>query len=64
MTTEYEINSLILSTISEHCKEPKIQKLIRDAMRYEIDMYNREPRATELETKYLSIIDHIYREGN
>ena len=64
MTTEYEINSLILSTINEHCKDPKIQKLIREAMRYEIDMYNREPRTTEVETKYLSMIQRFYNEGN
>lgn len=64
MTTEYEINSLILSTINEHCKDPRILKLIREAMRYEIDVYNRKPRATEVETKYLSIIQRIYREGD
>ncbi|WP_319643369.1 hypothetical protein [Methanovulcanius yangii] len=62
MVTEYEINSLILETIDEHCTDPQIRKLIREAMRYEIDMYHRNPRPADIEAKYLSIIDRIYRE--
>lgn len=61
MTSEYQINALILDTIDEHCSDAVVKELIKKAMQFEMDMYHRKPARSVIETEYSSIINRLYR---
>lgn len=62
MAEELDINQLIVETIDESCTDPNVKKLIKQSLRYELDIWNRYLRKSEIESEYQFILDKIAKE--
>jgi len=56
-----EFNKLILETIDEHCEDPDIKTLIQKSLRYELDIWNRHIRSSEIEDEYTQMVEDVLR---
>lgn len=54
-----EFNKLILETINEHCDDPDVKTLIQMSLRYELDIWNRHIRSSEIEDEYEQMVDDV-----
>lgn len=62
MAEELDINQLITETIDENCDDLHVKKLIKQSLRYELDIWNRHLRNIEIENQYNLILEKIVRE--
>jgi hypothetical protein len=56
-----EFNKLILETIDEHCDNPDVKSLIQKSLRYELDIWNRHIRLSEIEDQYEQMINIVLK---
>ena len=56
------INQLILETIEEQSTDIYVKKLIKQSLRYELDIWNRHPRQNDIEDAYQRIVENIVKE--
>ncbi|MDW7774876.1 MAG: hypothetical protein SCH39_00900 [Methanosarcinales archaeon] len=56
------INQLILDTIEEQTDDIYVKKLIKQSLEYELDIWNRYPRKSEIEDAYQRIVEKIVKE--
>ncbi|ACL16706.1 hypothetical protein [Methanosphaerula palustris] len=59
-----EFNKLILETIDEHCDDRKVKRLIRESLRYELDIWNRHIRSSEIEDEYEQMVNDVLKGRN
>jgi hypothetical protein len=62
MTEDSEINVLIMHTLGEYCKDPRLMKLIGELLQYELDIWNRKIQSTEIVDRYDVMIGSAARE--
>lgn len=62
MIEELDINSLIIETLDEHCEDDNIKKLIAQSLKYELNIWNRHVRKSEIENHYEFIVNKIVKE--
>jgi len=56
-----EFNKLILDTIDEYCTDSDVRELIQQSLQYELDIWNRHIRSSEILDEYERIIENIIR---
>jgi hypothetical protein len=56
-----EFNKLILETIDEHCNDPDVKTLIKTSLLYELDIWNRHIRSSEIEDSYEQMVDDVLK---
>ena len=56
-----EFNKLILETIHENCDDPDIKNLIQKSLQYELDIWNRHVRSSEIEDEYAQMVDDVLK---
>jgi hypothetical protein len=56
-----EFNQLILETIDDYCEEPDVKNLIQKSLRYELDIWNRHIRSSDIEDAYEQMIDDVLK---
>jgi hypothetical protein len=56
-----EFNKLILETIDEHCDDPDVNNLIKKALRYELDIWNRGIRPSEIDDEYEQMVVDVLK---
>jgi hypothetical protein len=56
-----EFNKLILETIDEHCDDPDVKGFIHRSLRYELDIWNRHIRQSEIEDEYGQMVDDVLK---
>jgi hypothetical protein len=59
-----EFNKLILETIDEHCDNPDVKTLIQTSLKYELDIWNRHIRSSEIEDEYEQMVDNVLKGKN
>jgi len=64
MEGNFEFNKLIIETIYENCKNPFVKKFIKKSLRYELDIWNRHIRQSEIDDQYNIIAEEIIKEMN
>lgn len=57
-----EINQLIMETIDEYSTDILVKKFIRNALRYELDIWNRHIRKSEIEDQYHAMVEKSIKE--
>ena len=62
MMEELDINSLIIETLDEYCEDNNIKKLIAQSLKYELNIWNRHVRKSEIENHYEFMVDKIVKE--
>lgn len=63
MSNNSEINSLIIETVESACTDESVKKLIKEALQYELDIWNRPILPSTIKEEYERIVDKIAREG-
>ncbi len=56
-----EFNKLILETIDEHCDDSDVKTLIRKSLKYELDIWNRHIRSSEIEDVYEQMVNDVLK---
>jgi hypothetical protein len=56
-----EFNKLILETIDEHCPDSDVRQLIQQSLRYELDIWNRYIRASDIQDEYEQIVENVLK---
>ena len=56
-----EFNQLILDTIDDYSEDPDVKNLIQKSLRYELDIWNRHIRVSEIEDEYEQMIDDVLK---
>ncbi len=56
-----EFNKLILETIDENCDDPNVKNLIQKSLRYELDIWNRHIRPSEIEDEYEQMVEDVLK---
>lgn len=56
-----EFNKLILETIDEHCDDLNVKNLIQKSLRYELDIWNRHIRPSEIEDEYEQMVEDVLK---
>lgn len=59
-----EFNKLILETIDEHCDDRDVKNLIQKSLKYELDIWNRHIRASEIGDEYEQMVDDVLKRRN
>ena len=59
-----EFNKLILETIDEHCDDPDVKNLIQKSLKYELDIWNRHIRSSEIDDEYQQMVDDVLKRRN
>ena len=62
MSSELEINKLITEAIYELSPDRNVSKLLRELLQYELDIWNRFPRKSEITSQYELMVEKISRE--
>ena len=62
MMEELDINTLIIETLDEYCEDNNIKKLIAQSLKYELNIWNRHVRKSEIENHYEFMVDKIVKE--
>ena len=56
-----EFNQLILETITDYCEDPVAKNLIQKSLRYELDIWNRHIRNSDIDDAYEQMIDDVLK---
>jgi hypothetical protein len=56
-----EFNKLVLETIDEHCDDLNVKNLVHKSLRYELDIWNRHIRSSEIEDEYEQMVDDVLK---
>jgi hypothetical protein len=56
-----EFNKLILETIDEHCDDEDVKNFIRKSLKYELDIWNRHIRSSEIDDEYEQMVDDVLK---
>ena len=56
-----EFNKLILETIDEHCDDSDVKNFIRKSLKYELDIWNRHIRSSEIDDEYEQMVDDVLK---
>ena len=56
-----EFNKLILETIDEHCDDLDVKNLIKKSLRYELDIWNRHIRSSEIDDEYGQMVEEVLK---
>lgn len=56
-----EFNKLILETIDEHCDDMDVKNFIQKSLKYELDIWNRHIRSSEIDDEYEQMVDNILK---
>ena len=59
-----EFNKLILETIDEHCDDRDVKSLIQKSLRYELDIWNRHIRSSEIDDEYEQMVNDVLKGKN
>jgi len=59
-----EFNRLIVETIDDYCDDLNVKKLIQKSLRYELDIWNRHIRSSEIEDEYGQMVDDVLKGRN
>jgi len=62
MSNGLEVNKLITETIYELSPDQHVSKLLRELLRYELDIWNRYPRKSEILNQYELMVEKATRE--
>ena len=61
MANNSEINQLIIKTVENHCDNSIISELIRKALQYELDIWNRHVLPSTIKDEYERMVDRVLK---
>lgn len=59
-----EINTLIIKTIESASSDETVNKLIKEALQYELDIWNRPILDSEIKEEYDRMVEKLVREDD
>ena len=63
MTEEVNISDLIMSTVYSLCREkPAVRKLVKRSLNYELDIWNRHIRESDIASEYDLMVVKVIKE--
>jgi hypothetical protein len=63
MTNGMEINQIIMEVIDQRCDKTQVRKLLKEVLRYELNIWNRPIAKHTITEHYEFIVDKIVKEG-
>ena len=61
ITNNSEINKLIIQTVENSCEDQEVQELIKEALQYELDIWNRPVMGSAIKEEYEHIVEKIMK---
>jgi hypothetical protein len=61
MTNNSEINKVIIETVENSCDDQEVQELIKDVLKYELDIWNRHVLPSTIQDEYERIVDQVLK---
>ena len=61
MANNSEINQLIIQTVENSCDDKEVQELIKEALQYELDIWNRHVMPSTIQDEYERIVDQVIK---
>jgi len=62
MSSNSEINQLIIETVEQASTDDSVKRLIKEALQYELDIWNRPVLPSAIKDEYDRIVEKITRE--
>jgi hypothetical protein len=62
MTKESEMNQIIMEVIDQHCTDDRVKKFIHEALRHELNIWNRSISSRTILESYELLVDKIVKE--
>ena len=63
MANNTEINQLIIQTVENACDDQSVQKLIKEALQYELDIWNRHILPSTIKDEYERMVEKTIKKG-
>lgn len=61
MTNDSEMNEIIMDVIDQHCTDDRVKKFIHEALRHELNIWNRSVSSRTILETYELMVDKIVR---
>ena len=61
MSNSSEINELITKTVEDNCKNKAVQDLIKEALQYELDIWNRHIMPSTIKDEYERMVENVLK---
>ena len=61
MANNSEINKLIIQTVENSWEDKCVQELIKDALQYELDIWNRPVMGSTIKEEYEHIVEKVLK---
>ncbi len=61
MANHSEINKLIIETVENACEDETVQDLIKEALQYELDIWNRHILPSTIKDEYERMVDRVLK---
>jgi hypothetical protein len=61
MANNSEINKLIIQTVENNCPDKNVQELIKKALQYELDIWNRPVMKSTIKDEYEHIVEKVMK---
>lgn len=61
MAHNSEINKLILQTVENYCEDETIQDLIKEALQYELDIWNRHILPSTIKDEFERMVERVLK---
>jgi hypothetical protein len=62
MTNDAEINQIIMEVIDQHCADDRVKRFIHEALRHELNIWNRSVSSRTILESYELLVDKIVKE--
>ncbi|MFH1289842.1 MAG: hypothetical protein ABIH92_00360 [Nanoarchaeota archaeon] len=63
MPNNTEINELIIQTVENTCDDLSVQELIKEALQYELDIWNRHILPSAIKDEYERMVEKTIKRG-
>ena len=61
MPDSSEINELIIQTVESACKNKLVRELIKEALQYELDIWNRHILPSTIKDEYERMVENVIK---
>lgn len=63
MTENSRINSMIIQVVEQYCDDVEVIDLIKSALQYELDIWNRHIFPSSIKEEYESMVERTIKKG-
>lgn len=61
MPNNSEINKLVIQAVEDNCKDPSVLELIKEALQYELDIWNRHIHSSTIKDEYERMVERVLK---